>query len=572
MSPPSRPMPSRRDVIRQLALGAPLVLLAPACRPLRARGTPVGGMRADLVIAGGGLGGCAAALAACANGLRVILTEETDWIGGQLTAQAVPPDENRWIETIGGTASYRALREAVRARYRRDYPLTARARTIARLNPGSGWVSRLCADPRAWLAELEALLAPHEAAGTLRILRRHRVVAADVQGDRVRALRAQSLDTGREVVLEAPWFADATELGDLLPLTGTEYVVGAESRAQTGEPHAKDAPEPDNVQGFTVCFAMDWRPGEDHTIARPAQYDRWRAQRMRSDEVAGASLLSFDDPDSRPIGFDPVARKGFWSYRRIVDRDLFTPGSAGGAFDQDCTIVNWIQNDYAWGSLTDGTAADAARHLEAARQLSLSLLYWLQVECPRPDGGQGWRGLRLRPDVVGTADGLAKAPYIREGRRIVAEATVLEQHVTLEGRMAETGATKEAARAYPWPDSVGIGHYSMDLHVSTRGDRGRYGDTLPFQIPLGSLLPRRMENLLPACKNLGVTHLTNGCYRLHPIEWNVGEAVGHLVALARRRGTTPRAVRHTAALLADYQRQLEAGGIPLAWPDPLPPG
>jgi hypothetical protein len=565
-------MPSRRDVIRQLALGAPLVLLAPACRPLRPRGAPVGGMRADLVIAGGGLGGCAAALAACANGLRVILTEETDWIGGQLTAQAVPPDENRWIETIGGTASYRALREAVRARYRRDYPLTAHARTIARLNPGSGWVSRLCADPRTWLAELEALLAPQEAVGTLHILRRHRVVAADVQGDRVRALRARSLETGRDVVLEAPCFADATELGDLLPLTGTEYMVGAESRAQTGEPHAKDAPEPDNVQGFTVCVAMDWRPREDHTIARPAQYDRWRAQRMRSDEVAGAPLLSFDDPDSRPIGFDPVARKGFWSYRRIVDRDLFTPGSAGGAFDQDCTIVNWIQNDYAWGSLTDGTAADAAQHLEAARQLSLSLLYWLQVECPRPDGGQGWRGLRLRPDVVGTADGLAKAPYIREGRRIVAEATVLEQHVTLEGRMAETGATKEAARAYPWPDSVGIGHYSMDLHVSTRGDRGRYGDTLPFQIPLGALLPRRMENLLPACKNLGVTHLTNGCYRLHPIEWNVGEAVGHLVALARRRGTTPRAVRHTAALLADYQRQLEAGGIPLAWPDPLPPG
>jgi hypothetical protein len=81
-----------------------------------------------------------------------------------------------------------------------------------------------------------------------------------------------------------------------------------------------------------------------------------------------------------------------------------------------------------------------------------------------------------------------------------------------------------------------------------------------------------MENLLPACKNLGVTHLTNGCYRLHPIEWNVGEAVGHLVAVARRHGTTPRAVRHTPALLADYQRQLVTGGIPLAWPDPLPPG
>jgi hypothetical protein len=112
----------------------------------------------------------------------------------------------------------------------------------------------------------------------------------------------------------------------------------------------------------------------------------------------------------------------------------------------------------------------------------------------------------------------------------------------------------------------------MDLHVSTRGDRGRYGDTLPFQIPLGALLPRRMENLLPACKNLGVTHLTNGCYRLHPIEWNVGEAVGHLVALAQRHGTTPRGMRHDATRLADYQRQLEAAGVRLAWPEPLPPG
>jgi hypothetical protein len=31
-------------------------------------------------------------------------------------------------------------------------------------------------------------------------------------------------------------------------------------------------------------------------------------------------------------------------------------------------------------------------------------------------------------------------------------------------------------------------------------------------------------------------------------------------------------VRHTPALLADYQRQLEAAGVRLAWPEPLPPG
>ena len=40
------------------------------------------------------------------------------------------------------------------------------------------------------------------------------------------------------------------------------------------------------------------------------------------------------------------------------------------------------------------------------------------------------------------------------------------------------------------------------------------------------LLPVRMRNLFPACKNIGTTHITSGCYRLHPVEWGIGEAVG----------------------------------------------
>ena len=81
-----------------------------------------GGMQADLIIVGGGLGGCAAALGALRNGLSVVLTEETDWLGGQLTQQAVPPDEHRWIESHGCTQSYRTLRNGIRDYYRRHYP------------------------------------------------------------------------------------------------------------------------------------------------------------------------------------------------------------------------------------------------------------------------------------------------------------------------------------------------------------------------------------------------------------------------------------------------------------------
>jgi hypothetical protein len=91
----------------------------------------------------------------------------------------------------------------------------------------------------------------------------------------------------------------------------------------------------------------------------------------------------------------------------------------------------------------------------------------------------------------------------------------------------------------------------------------------PFQIPLGALIPIRMENLLPACKNIGTTHITNGCYRLHPVEWNIGEAAGALAAYCLQKNLTPRQVRNTANHLTDFQSVLtKILGIELEWPDP----
>jgi len=176
----------------------------------------------------------------------------------------------------------------------------------------------------------------------------------------------------------------------------------------------------------------------------------------------------------------------------------------------------------------------------------------------------------LRPDVVGTADGLAKYPYIRESRRIQAEFTVLEQHVSTEYRAKEMKVPEQEARASAFPDTVGIGSYRIDLHPSTGGDNYLDISSLPFQIPLGALLPVRMENLLPACKNLGVTHITNGCYRLHPVEWNIGESVGLLAAYCIAQKLRPREVRAKAEILRKFQDFLVEDGVPLNWPKITP--
>ena len=139
---------------------------------------------------------------------------------------------------------------------------------------------------------------------------------------------------------------------------------------------------------------------------------------------------------------------------------------------------------------------------------------------------------------------------------------MLAQHVGVEQRRADG-----LQQAEPFADSVGVGSYRIDLHPST-GLR-TYVDisSFSFQIPLGALIPQRVENLLPACKNLGVTHITNGCYRLHPVEWNIGEAAGALAAHCLNAGLHPRQVRNTAERLADFQRLLvERLGFVLQWP------
>ncbi len=567
----------RRNFLKTLGLGGSALLLAtprgssqnaPAAGKTAARTKE---MAADLVIIGGSLGGCAAALAAVRSGLTVIMTEETDWIGGQLTSQAVPPDENPWIETFGGTRSYLRLRQGIRDYYARNFPLTAEARANPYLNPGNGWVSRLCHEPRVALAALYELLAPYLAGGSLQILTQHRPTAAETQGDRVLAVSLRDLESGHSVVLRAPWFCDATDLGDLLPLTKTEFVTGAESKAQTGEPHAPDTAASQNQQAFTCCFAMDYLEGEDHTIERPAQYDFWKDYVPKLTPAWPRKLLSWEYSDpvtltTKRVETDPSKATGLFAYRRIIDRSQFAPGTYRG----DISLVNWPQNDYLLGNLIGVTDEEAARHVEGARQLSLSLLYWMQTEAPRPNGSPGWKGLRLRADITGTSHGLAKYPYIRESRRLQAEFTVLEQHVSTEARRQETGATIETVKAMEYPDSVGIGSYRIDLHPSTSGVNYIDVGSLPFQIPLGALIPKRVENLLAACKNLGVTHITNGCYRLHPVEWNIGEAAGALAAFCKEHKCAPREVRAKNALLRDFQGLLTAQGVPLAWPKVTP--
>ncbi len=564
----------RRNFITLTGLGA--TGLATMGLPVFSKGAaddnmnPGAELHADLVIAGGGVGGVAAALSALRNGLSVIMTEETDWIGGQLTSQGVPPDEHKWIETHGAPQSYRTYRTSVRNYYKRNYPITPQARDKEYLNPGNAMVSALCHEPRVSLAVLNDMLAPYISSGKLALLLEYRIVSAESSGNKVKALKARSLRTGRETILTAPYFADATEMGDLLPLTGTEFVTGTESRNETRELHAPEKADPDNHQAFTMCFAMDYVPGTNNVGDKPAEYDFWRnlVPAMTPPWPGKLLDLSYSDPktlNKKPLGFNPNGSStdpylNLWNYRRILAKDNFAPGAYGG----DITTVNWPQNDYTLGNLVGVSEKEFDHHVKRGKQLSLSLLHWLQTEAPRADGKQGWPGLRLRKDIMGTEDGLAKYPYIREARRIKAQFTILEEHVGHQNRIQVAGP-EEGKKAANFYDSVGIGYYHIDLHPSSRKQNYIDFGSLPFQIPLGALLPKRVENLIPVCKNIGSTHITNGCYRLHPVEWSIGEAAGLLIVYGLKNGLIPYQVREGKDVLSKFQDFIRGQGIDTEW-------
>lgn len=520
----------------------------------------------DILIVGASLGGVAGALAAARLGKKVILTEATDWVGGQLTTQAVPPDEHPWIEGTGCTASYRRLRNGIRAYYYRNYPLIPEARFNERLNPGQGNVSLLCHEPRVALAVLMEMLAPHRAGMQIDVRWHQHPVAVEYEGDYVRTVTLEHTQTGARTIVHASYVLDATELGDLLPMAGVEHVIGAESQQQTGELHALPGEaDPLDQQSITWCFPIDYLPDADYTIDRPEDYDFWRS--YQADFWPEPQLgWTFVDPVTLEIRKEAIFEgptdqddvRDLWHFRRI----FYCNHYPAGMYPSDVTLVNWPQNDYWLGPLAGVSEEEQQRHLRGAKQLSLSLLYWMQTEAPHHNGGSGYRGLRLRHDMVGSSDGLAKHVYIRESRRIRAEFTVLEEHVGVEMRAPRQGAEL-------FPDSVGIGSYRIDLHPSTR--QRTYVDigSWPFQIPLGMLIPIRVENLLPACKNAGITHVTNGCYRLHPVEWNIGEAAGALAAYCLAKNLKPRQVRNHPKHLADFQQTLKAVlGFELAWPEP----
>jgi hypothetical protein len=527
----------------------------------------------EVVIVGGGVGGIAAAIALGESGVRCVVLEPSAWVGGQLTSQAVPPDENRWVESVGATRSYARFRSLVRSHYRAHESLTPEAMEKDNLNPGGGWVSRLCCSPRIAHGVLERMLREAGAPDRITIMAGFAIESVEHDGDRVKAVVGSDAE-GERVVVTGALFLEASESGDVLELGGIEHRVGAEGASEHGELHAPAEADERCQQPPTWCFAIEHYPGREAVIDRPAGYDelrRWVP--TMHDRPWPGPLFSWEIPthgDARSRTLDLVPPPDepeagaweLWRYRRIVDGSIHTDGRP------DVSLFNVVQMDDWREPILSLPRADRQRAFENARQLSRCFLYWMQTEAPRRDGGTGFPGLVLSGAELGTADGFAMTPYIREPRRIEAVCMLAEPDIGSAQRQhldAGVGDVPPEGRCEPFRDSVAIGHYHIDLHPTPTGRNSIYVQSTPFQIPLRSLVPVRATNVIAAGKCLGVTHIVNGATRTHAVEWAIGEAAG-VAAAACVRGKMPAQGLCDADTAAEVRERVEQRGAPTRWP------
>lgn len=516
-------------------------------------------VKCDIVIVGGGTGGAAAAISALQSkqtGLKICLTEETDWIGGQMTTQGVSAlDENYLVETSGACKRYQDLRRDIREFYKTSRKLSPTGASKKYLDPGNCWVSRLAFEPEVCLDLLKKRLEPAEAAGRLATYLRNKPVSAECKENKdgrktVRAIETINLDSGEITRFEAKVFIDATELGDMLPLCGLKYASGSDAASSTNEAHAPTQGDPENVQDFVFPFVIEYRPGEHHVIEKPKFYDEFNEKGKFS--LQGWKM--FESAFRKNEDGSETELLPFWTYRRLIDKTFFDDPH----YPVDLSMINWDSNDLRGENIIDKSAQTQTERLARAKLLSLGFLYWLQTEVQRDDGGKGYPELLLRTDVLSTRDGLSKFPYIRESRRIKPMKQIVEQDIV--------ASSNDLPRATAFEDTVGIGLYPVDIHGHQEVP-GAAQQTSPFQISLSALVPHDAVNLLPACKNLGVTHITNGAYRLHPIEWAIGEAQGALAAHMCKESHDSKDYLDDINKLRKLQKELVEQGAPIYWFD-----
>ncbi len=495
----------------------------------------------DVIVAGAGTGGWAAAVQASRMGARVLLIEETDWIGGQMACAAVTTmdEDSVWMKfPVRERGLYREFHESMITHYHtlEKDPLVAYYGYPEQHEGGY--------EPKVARAVLQAFI--HEARehkGVLDLSLRTRVSAVKKSGDTVTgvtlSIHNEKAPNQKDVTCKV--LVDATEYGDVIPLTGARYRVG-NSTSDKVDPAAL-------VQDHTwTCVLREYPEGvPEHLQIKepPPGYETGSGKRYRKFTNDGMMLWGAAGKGIKGNRHWRV----YFAWRGMVDTESPLLGLRSAERHTQCGFNGG--NDYP---VTAATLENPAQRLIDEREgiyKTLGALYYFQHELGvnwslaedegynTPYNRTKMQALDLRPDLEKLAVHLPQQPYVRECRRIIGVQT-LTAH--------DLGRFEKAKHV---STSVAMGDYFMDLdHGKTShaiepdldsGDLPTGGG--PFQVPFEVFIPEKIDGFIPAEKNISQSRLANGATRLQPITMLTGQAAGVIAALSVRQGKQPRALQ-----------------------------
>ena len=624
----------------------------------------------ELLVVGGGLAGVAASYEALLSGKTVCMTEITDWVGGQISAQGTSALDERTTQRakLFFPRGYLELRQRIE-----DY--------YGELNPGDCWVSESCFLPKdanklMW-QQLEA--AEKKGGGELKWF--PSTVIKDVEIETVTgegtgkqitsAVAIQHTATNeylplntlplsstiedaysyqdsnkfsKEVIRFVPastseaaadWYViEATETGEIVGLADVPYRLGIDPLSPYEPSSSSLDGDPYCTQGFTYTFAME-ATEEPQQHEEPTFYDRHKNYYSYELERLADFNLVFT---YRRI-WSP--EKGELEKFRGIEFTAPTPG--------DISMQNWTWgNDYRPGTAKDNlvyTRQQLARTgqlepngwmgglrtatLDRGEDHALGYFHWLVEGTTDSQLGDGvkkphpnYRLLKGLNSPMGTAHGLSKYPYIREGRRIIgrpypgyrdgftineidiSRADYRDEYYTehlgpigyrqlwtkldavdpIANKNKNIDEIKQRSRSTIYPDSVGVGHYAIDFHpcmnespaekagnTEREGERQGGGQAYPFQIPLRAMIPQEIDNLIVAGKSIATSHVAAAAYRVHSFEWSSGAAAGVTAIFSMEEGIMPYELIDEPFIREDklqvLKKRLDAQGNPTAFPD-----
>jgi hypothetical protein len=525
-----------------------------------------------ILVVGGSTAAYSATLSALSLGVEVVLVQPQKMVGGQFTAQALPASDDgdllkqeRSVSTVEGEKfAISKSQRWFRLRQRQLQPVEGKVQH----NPGGAWVCPFTTTPVVAATALNEKLIPYLASRKLRLIAHCDPTevlmssGSEPQLPRVSGVKFRNHVTGSRFTVNAPVTIEATDFGDLLELANIPSRVGQESRHDTGEAILRDRAIPECQQSFTFNVLVEHTaPGRGQKMASPEGYgrDHW----LDPNEFTSDYWLKKPSGWEKRNFFEPF---GIFRYRRVLRRSLSEKVVSIG----DVTVINWgtsghpdkkqcCGNDFRWGSIIGASREERQQLIQRARDRAKAYIHYLQTH--------GIPDLKPRGDLAWSADGVALEPYIREARRGIALTTIRHEDV------AESFFPNQA-RARCFDDSLGIGQYHyLDLHGNLVeghvNPTGKDVAALPFSLPAKSLIPMNTNGLVLSAKSIGTTHITNAAYRMHPMEWAIGEASGYLAVFAVWTGESPRRLVETLPLLRKLQGFMTRNGIPIFWFDDI---